>query len=89
MLRILHTSQDGAKYVFHQSSPVGFQILNGRKGESREPLRGSLPSMTKRDQTYRAFLLEADSPIHSGRPVVVHRIGLVRGQMESTVDTQP
>ena len=89
MLRIVHTSQDGAIYFFHRPSPVRLLILNGKKGESRELLRGSLLRMNKRDDTYRALLLEADGPIDTGRPVVVHRIGLVRGQMESTVDTQP
>jgi len=70
-------------------SPAGFLILNGREGESREPLRGSLPSMNKGDHTYRALLLEADGPINPGRPEIIYGVRLVRGQMESTVDAQP
>jgi hypothetical protein len=70
-------------------SPAGFLILNGREGESREPRSGSLPSMNKGDHTYRTLLLEADGPINTGRPEIIHRVRLIGSQMETAVDPQP
>jgi hypothetical protein len=76
-------------YFFHRPSPTGFLILNGREGESREPRSGSLPSMNKGDHTYRTLLLEADGPINTGRPEIIHRVRLIGSQMETAVDPQP